>query len=442
MRLMNSMIVLLWATLFPTTMALNIFLTTEDSWVSANVRTLYNKLIENNHQVILVAPLTDQSDIGSYVYINQQTSVVSSAGEFDYYVKENQSPMYGQDPVEKNIWYVDGSTVGATIFGLDYIIPQFYSNESIDLVIAGPKEGQTIGPLDQHSSGVFSVAKFCSLRGIPSISISTTDDTHRFFQTEEKKLTKFFKFEKASKIYSKLIVELLKLLENYSINHTTEFGYHDFKTSRSKFIDQHNFKKFNELDQKHDISDDLNIKPKILPSGVGLNINFPQVGDASRVDCINPNFVQTNSFGSYGLVPTVYLDEDSNLFRLDSVYSVDNDLSIDNLNCDLLQQQLQQDPHDLLKEKTFNTMRLEERKFFCNLPTERSIMDSCSISITAFKATGGDAFFDMTDILNPKESENAQPSSDDDVIDNDEDHGIFEANDIKNNADGFLMDQT
>ena len=51
------------------------------------------------------------------------------------------------------VGYFNGTPAATAIFGIDVIAPMHFGNESIDLVVAGPNEGQNNGPFLYTISG-------------------------------------------------------------------------------------------------------------------------------------------------------------------------------------------------------------------------------------------------------------------------------------------------
>ncbi|CDK29007.1 unnamed protein product [Kuraishia capsulata CBS 1993] len=364
---MRCPLLLLAFALVPIT-ALNILLTSEDSWVSENVRVLHETLSQF-HKVIMVAPLSDVSSLAGAMYVNENPVLDSDDdAEFGYAVKAGDA-VFGRDPSNDDIWYVDASTVGSVVIGLDHIIPHHYNNVSIDLVVAGPKEGSTIGPLEQLQSGVFAAMRFCSLRNIPAIAISTLDDIHRFYDgsSEEETVSALQRKENDSsaKIVAQKTVQLVDKLMNHSLDKAMYGTHQSFTTSKSKYIDQSG-SKFHEEDCEHDRADSQNTTPRLLPEGMGLSVNFPMCGSQSQMRCRDPTFVHSRSVGSYSLTPTAeYID---GKLQISGVYQINE---------------------------------WNDYKAFADLPSDRSLSESCSISVTPINSMGVDAKFpELAEILN------------------------------------------
>ncbi|WP_228039598.1 5'/3'-nucleotidase SurE [Dolichospermum sp. LEGE 00240] len=191
--------------------SLNILLVNDDGYQAKGIDVIYNALVAAGHNVILVAPKTQQSGKGTSINtdkIFQNMEVV----EFDG---------------AKNKWYVDGTPVVATWAGLDYILPSQENLAKPDLVISGINEGENVG-FDAISSGTLSAAVTALQSGIPAIAVSAGINLAEFQQGNKSST------EKAYDVAARMVVDTInKLLTTQGTN------------------------------------------PDLLPKGVGLNINVP-----------------------------------------------------------------------------------------------------------------------------------------------------------------------
>ncbi len=191
--------------------SLNILLVNDDGYQAKGIDVIYNALVAAGHNVILVAPKTQQSGKGTSINtdkIFQNMEVV----EFDG---------------AKNKWYVDGTPVVATWAGLDYILPSQENLAKPDLVISGINEGENVG-FDAISSGTLSAAVTALQNGIPAIAVSAGINLAEFQQGNKAST------EKAYDVAARMVVDTInKLLTTQGTN------------------------------------------PDLLPKGVGLNINVP-----------------------------------------------------------------------------------------------------------------------------------------------------------------------
>lgn len=210
----NNMRLILLLFISTTVTSLNILITTTDSWVSKNTRLLYSSLKEK-HNVKLIAPLYQYNleknniplfsnklakDGGEYghllsvhqTYFHNLRSINSKRAkgvkfEQDESQSESesstqdivQSNQFGQDPLDKNCWYVDSNPFNSLQIGLDVILPNYYPDFKPDLTIIGPNEGlqnQQIINKMIHST--------ITNNNISTIAFSTEDEHHIYYQDE------------------------------------------------------------------------------------------------------------------------------------------------------------------------------------------------------------------------------------------------------------------
>lgn len=143
---------------------LNILLTNDDSWASANIRATYTALKADGHNVLLVGPAVQQSGKGG-TFVLPTTNITAPGGEFGSIAVG--APYFGQDEQDKNIWYFNGTPAATAVFGIDVIAPKhFGNNHSIDLVVSGPNEGQNNGPFLYTLSGTIGATYASVERGV------------------------------------------------------------------------------------------------------------------------------------------------------------------------------------------------------------------------------------------------------------------------------------
>ncbi|GEM_PF-156713 len=145
---------------------------------------------------------------------------------------------------EENKWYVDGSPVVTTLAGLDYIL----NGEEPDLVISGINEGENVGASVAISSGTVSAATTATRRNIPAIAVSAGTLRDAAFNPDEAELAKAY--EKGANT----VVNLVKQLSVYS-------------------------------------------EDKLMPDGVGLNVNIPPVVD----DIEGVSYTKLDGTGTFNL---------------------------------------------------------------------------------------------------------------------------------------------
>ena len=182
--------------------ALNIVLTTTDSWVTTNVRQLYSDLVSRNHTVILAASL--------YNHQEGQLKEVVDGGDFNHLLPVHQTyyknvykinngrgaknvikrrqfePVntidFGQDPEDENIWYINDESLNILAKTIDVILPTYYPDFVADLIIVGPNEYLELHY--QRSSPVTALINYGISKNITTLAFSTQDINHIYFQDE------------------------------------------------------------------------------------------------------------------------------------------------------------------------------------------------------------------------------------------------------------------
>jgi len=146
--------------------ALDILLTNDDSWNTANIQTLFTTLQNAGHSVIMSAPCTGQSGKGGAVNFLKEVPVDMSESDIDQYcVGQTNSTLTFKA-------YVEGTPVMALMYGLDVVAPATWG-KGPDLVISGPNEGHNLGFLTNNSGTVGNI-NFAIARGIPAIAVSAS----------------------------------------------------------------------------------------------------------------------------------------------------------------------------------------------------------------------------------------------------------------------------
>ncbi|CCG23839.1 hypothetical protein CORT_0E02520 [Candida orthopsilosis Co 90-125] len=217
MRLVTS--TLIFQCILTTTFSLNILLTSIDNWTSKNVRFLQSHLQQQGHNVILMAPLYQQNlNLSIPIKFTPGIKDIRDGGEYGhllpvhqkYYFKmsnENQkrakqvvfeddvlkeeiveeeeekdvvlNNQYGSDPSNHNAWYINCDAMNALNIAMNLLIPKFYPDFEIDLVLIGPNEG-----LD-HSQIITSMVHQVNTEKIDAIAVSTQDFHQVYYQDEK-----------------------------------------------------------------------------------------------------------------------------------------------------------------------------------------------------------------------------------------------------------------
>jgi len=151
--------------------ALNILLSNDDGFEGAKIRALYQDLKAAGHNVIISAPTQNNSGQGGA--INFLVPLGNLSKNTRWGTVKAGAPGVGQDPGDSNVYYVDGTPVMATLYGLDVVAPAMWGKQP-DLMISGPNDGNNLGFIND-SSGTFNNALYGTLRGVPSIAVSDAD---------------------------------------------------------------------------------------------------------------------------------------------------------------------------------------------------------------------------------------------------------------------------
>jgi 5'-nucleotidase len=155
--------------------ARNIVVSNDDG-LTANVKALYEALKAQGHDVIVVVPCSQQSGMGGAVRILQSPGPLpeNCVNEAAIAGDPAAGPMTraGLGP---DYYYVNGTPVMALLYGLDVVAQARWSGPP-DLVLSGPNIGQNAGSI-VISSGTVSNAQYAMIRGIPAIALSAGERT-------------------------------------------------------------------------------------------------------------------------------------------------------------------------------------------------------------------------------------------------------------------------
>lgn len=151
--------------------SLNILLSNDDSWASANIRATYYALKTAGHKVLMVAPAQQQSGTGGTVNLPKQATL-SGPGRGGSLPQS--APYRGANASDPGLTYFDGTPGACTLFGLDQVVPGFFKNKSIDLAVTGPNEGTNLGPFLYTLSGTLGASYVVVERGFPAIAFSAS----------------------------------------------------------------------------------------------------------------------------------------------------------------------------------------------------------------------------------------------------------------------------
>jgi 5'-nucleotidase len=121
--------------LSPLAHALNILMSNDDGFGSANIREFYRLLKVAGHDVWMVAPATDQSGQGGRFSLTTSPTLLAPT---EFNLVPAGAPSIGQDPHDSHIWYYNGTPAVCTTVGLDYVLPNFAKFSTPDLFVSGP----------------------------------------------------------------------------------------------------------------------------------------------------------------------------------------------------------------------------------------------------------------------------------------------------------------
>lgn len=243
-----------------------ILLSNDDGWQSTNIRAAYRELSDAGYDVIMVAPVSQRSGFGGQFKFPQTVNLTTD-GEFGY--PRAGAPSWAHEEDDVNIWYFNGTPAACVAFALDYLLPKYYNNKTIDLVVAGPNEGGNVSPGLFTLSGTMGATYTAVDRGLPAIAFSGYDLNYTFFKDfVGKENDEFF----GPNINARLVVEFVNKL----------------------FASQKN---------------------NPLPFTTGLNVNFPDVGK----ECYDPEWVFTRMAGPYSDNAALKYNETTGLFKWNDI---------------------------------------------------------------------------------------------------------------------------
>ncbi|EMG45208.1 PHO2 Acid phosphatase [Candida maltosa Xu316] len=249
-----------------TTLAKNILLTNDDGWAATNIRATYYKLKDAGHNVFLVAPVSQRSGYGGKFDIPTSPTLQTN-GEFSY--PAAGAPSWGHEVDDDHIWYFNGTPASSAVFGLNYVIPRYGDNVTVDIVVSGSNEGLNEGESLFTISGTIGATYNSVFRGYPGVAFSGSNSNNSFFKDN----LDLNDPKEPSTIYANKVVEFVNQL---------------FKSQGDN--------------------------PRALPLGVGLNVNFPPVGYQDE-SCEDPKWVFTRLSGDFATGADLAYNETSNSFE-------------------------------------------------------------------------------------------------------------------------------
>ncbi|KIX08116.1 5'/3'-nucleotidase SurE [Rhinocladiella mackenziei CBS 650.93] len=247
--------------------ALNILMGNDDGFASAQLREFYRLLKGEGHNIVVVAPVDNESGQGGRsVFTNSKTLYYPS--EFD--IIPAGAPSLGRSPDEPDVWYYNGTPAACTFVALDYVIPNYYDNMTIDLYVGGPNFGSNLGSFLYTLSGTEGGTYAAVGRNIPAIAFSGANSEQRSYTW---------------------------------INQTTPSGYPDPATIQAQLA----------VDLVNQLVNNPHGSKPLMPLGYGINVNTPYITSLTNDSCVAPPFIQTR-IGGGGFTDKAVYNETSGTF--------------------------------------------------------------------------------------------------------------------------------
>ncbi|KAK3312971.1 5'/3'-nucleotidase sure [Apodospora peruviana] len=267
---MRSVLLAAGAALLGVAQSLNVLMTNDDGFGTANIRELYKQMSALGHNCYIVASVTDQSDVGGRVEFTTSPKLLVD-GEWG--IVKAGAPSLGTDPNDSHIWYYNGTPATQVLVALDYVLPTFANFDIPDLVISGPNFGWELGPFLYTISGTVGATYAAIERGIPAIAFASGNDVP---------------------------------IPYYWVNATTTVGLQDPATITARlaasFIQS---------------MIDKAAGSRVLPKGYGITINLPHITSYTSDECTNPPFVLSRMAGNMSTDKAMY-DSSTGLFNYES----------------------------------------------------------------------------------------------------------------------------
>lgn len=220
--------------------ALDIVLTNDDGFESLNIQTLFDALKAAGHDVIMSAPLRNQS--GKSGSVSALTPITPLLARSEGGNIRAGSPGVGPTTIADDQYYVNGTPVAAVLYGIDVLAPEKWGRIP-DLVICGPNNGHNLGLMTVYS-GTIGAAVTAINKGIPAIVVSSYNATIKPTPQE-------------AELYARLTVKLVQALMG-------QMG-------------------------------------PLLPRGIGLNVNLPIPQGGKAADAYEFSFTKIGLASNYGL---------------------------------------------------------------------------------------------------------------------------------------------
>lgn len=254
-----------------TAAAKNILLTNDDGFAATNIRATYRALTKAGHDVFLVAPVMQRSGWGGRFIIPDLPTLVL---QVDFGYRKIGDPLWGSEPDDNHIWYFNATPAACVAFGLDHVIPNYFGNVLIDLVVAGPNEGTNLGQALYTLLGTMGATYNSLYRGVPAVAFSGSNSNNSFYKDSLNDDP-----ENPSNIYADAVVD---------------FVAHLFESQGEN--------------------------PLVLPLSTGISVNLPPVGSQLKTGCNKPGWELTRLTGSDAYSWVLHFNQTSGVFVLDTIH--------------------------------------------------------------------------------------------------------------------------
>lgn len=147
-----------------------------DDGLTANVKALYEALKAEGHDVIVAVPCSQQSGMGGALKMMRPLGPLAA----DCVNGAAKAGDPGAGPMTraglgKDFFYVDGTPVMAMLYGIDVVANERWGGPP-DLVLSGPNIGQNSGNI-VVSSGTVSNVQYAIMRDIPAVALSAGENS-------------------------------------------------------------------------------------------------------------------------------------------------------------------------------------------------------------------------------------------------------------------------
>jgi 5'-nucleotidase len=160
---------------FPLSNGLNLLLTNDDGWATAQERATFNKLDEAGFELVLSGPAVDKSGTGSST---TTPAPITTPCEFNTC---QPGTAKGSDPHDPRLNWVNGFPVDSVKYATTKLTPVFFGGLP-DFVVSGPNIGANAGST-VLISGTVGASTEALKEGIPSIAFSGPSGSHVSYTT-------------------------------------------------------------------------------------------------------------------------------------------------------------------------------------------------------------------------------------------------------------------